>query len=116
MIRAVANRTPAGVQVIDWSDTLISRDVVFHDRYGLHPRAARRIQASLVGSSSSVSLENLTGSNSPIDARGMLALISSGIRTGDRVRITADGTDEVAVIGALEGLLESGVCHPDLRL
>lgn len=95
---------------------MISRDVVFHDRYGLHPRAARRIQASLDGVAASVSLENLDGNGTSVDARGMLALISSGIRTGDRIRITADGADEVAVLAALGDLLESGVCHPDVRL
>lgn len=95
---------------------MITRDVVFHDRYGLHPRAARLIQGSLDGFSASVSLENLDGNHSPIDARGMLALISSGIRSGDRVRITADGADEVAAMGAVGDLLESGVDHPEIQL
>jgi phosphotransferase system HPr (HPr) family protein len=94
---------------------VISRDVVFHDRYGLHPRAARRIQASLDGISASVSLEKLDGGSSPIDARGMLGLISSGIRTGDRVRVTADGADEVNALAAVGDLIDSGVCHPDAR-
>jgi phosphocarrier protein FPr len=91
-----------------------SRDVVFHDRYGLHPRAARRIQASLDGIAATVSLENLDGNGSSFDARGMLALISSGIRTGDRIRITADGTDEDAALRAVGDLIDSGVCHPDV--
>lgn len=95
--------------------TVIARDVVFRDRYGLHPRAARRIQASLDGVTARVSLENLDGGNTPIDARGMLALISSGIRSGDRVRITADGADEGSAIKAVGDLLESGVCHPDVQ-
>ena len=69
---------------------MITRDIVFHDRYGLHPRAARLIQGSLEGFSAGVFLENLDGDRAPIDARGMLALIGSGIRSGDRVRITAD--------------------------
>ena len=93
---------------------MISRDVVFHDRYGLHPRAARRIQASLDGLTATVSLTNLDGANSPIDARGMLALISSGMRTGDRIRVDADGADEVAALAAVGDLIESGVCHPDV--
>ena len=88
---------------------------MFHDRYGLHPRAARRIQASLDGLTATVSLEDLDGNGSSIDARGMLALISSGIRTGDRVRITASGTDEVAAVAAVGDLIASGVCHPDVR-
>ena len=94
---------------------MISRDVVFHDRYGLHPRAARRIQASLDGVEARVSLENLDARGAPIDARGMLALISSGIRSGDRVRIIADGDDEASAIRAVGDLLESGVCHPDVQ-
>lgn len=93
---------------------MITRDVVFRDRYGLHPRAARRIQASLDGATASVSLENLDGNAAPIDARGMLGLISSGIRSGDRVRITADGVDEEGAIKAVGDLLDSGVCHPDV--
>jgi phosphotransferase system HPr (HPr) family protein len=93
---------------------VISRDVVFHDRYGLHPRAARRIQASLDGVTANVSLTNLDGDEATIDARGMLALISSGIRTGDRIRVTADGTDEVAALAAVGDLIRSGVCHPDV--
>lgn len=95
---------------------MIARDVVFRDRYGLHPRAARQIQASLDSVAATVSLENLDGSGSPIDARGMLALISSGVRSGDRIRITANGADEAAVVKTLGDLLESGVCHPDVRV
>ena len=91
----------------------MTRDVVFHDRYGLHPRAARRIQASLDGIVATVSLQNLDGTGAPIDARGMLALISSGIRTGDRIRVSADGADEAAAVAAVGDLIQSGVCHPD---
>jgi phosphotransferase system HPr (HPr) family protein len=93
---------------------VISRDVVFHDRYGLHPRAARRIQASLDAFTATVSLTNLDGRETTIDARGMLALISSGIRTGDRVRVSADGTDEVAALAAVGDLIQAGVDHPDV--
>jgi phosphotransferase system HPr (HPr) family protein len=95
---------------------VISRDIVFHDRYGLHPRAARRIQTSLDGVDASVSLEDLDGNGSAIDARGMLALISSGIRTGDRIRVTADGPDKAAALAAVGDLINTGVCHPDARL
>ena len=93
---------------------MISRDVVFHDRYGLHPRAARRIQASLDGFTAAVSLRNLDGGEATYDARGMLALISSGIRTGDRIRVTADGADEVDALAAVGDLIQSGVDHPDV--
>jgi phosphotransferase system HPr (HPr) family protein len=94
---------------------MITRDVVFNDRYGLHPRAARRIQASLDGLVGAVTLQDLDGSDSAIDERGMLALISSGIRTGDRVRVTADGPDAQAALDAVGDLIQAGVCHPAIR-
>jgi phosphocarrier protein FPr len=94
---------------------VLTRNVVFRDRYGLHPRAARRIQAALEPFSARVSLENLDGDGTSFDGRGMLALISSGVRNGDRVRITADGADEAGAIAALGDLLEAGVCHPDVQ-
>lgn len=91
---------------------MTSRDVVLRDRYGLHPRAARRIQDALKEYASSVTVESLEGGSPPVDARGMLALISSGIRAGERVRITADGPDEAEVLASLGDLLEAGVDHP----
>lgn len=91
---------------------MISREVVFRDRYGLHPRSARRIQESLNGLTADVSLTSLDGAGAPVDARAMLGLISSGIRAGDRVRVEADGPDEAAALKSLGDLLESGVCHP----
>lgn len=91
---------------------MITRDVVFRDRYGLHPRAARRIQAALGSVDAQVSFEDLDGTGAPVDARSMLGLISSGIRLGGRVRISADGPGEVAAIAAIGDLLEAGVDHP----
>lgn len=91
---------------------MISRDVVFRDRYGLHPRSAHRIQEALAGTVSRVTLEHLAAGRPPIDARGMLALISSGIAAGDQVRVAADGPDEETVLERIATLLEGGVCHP----
>ena len=89
-----------------------SRDVVFRDRYGLHPRAARRIQDALKSYTSSVTIQRLEGDGSSVDARGMLAMISSGIRAGERVRLTAEGPDAAEALAAIGDLLEAGVDHP----
>ena len=91
---------------------MTTRDVVFRDRYGLHPRSARRILETLAGVGSRVTIESLVDPGTPIDARSILALISSSIRAGDRVRVAADGPDEAAVVVALGDLIEAGVCHP----
>jgi phosphotransferase system HPr (HPr) family protein len=91
---------------------VIERIAIFRDRYGLHPRSAHRIIQALAGVTATVTLEDVSSGGSAIDARSMLGLVGSGIRTGDRVRIRADGPDETATVEALATLLEAGVCHP----
>jgi phosphotransferase system HPr (HPr) family protein len=90
---------------------MLSTEVVFRDRYGLHPRSAMRIQTTAAAFESTVRIEALDG-GSPIDARSMLALVSSGIRLGDRLRVSADGPDEADAVAAVGSLISAGVCHP----
>lgn len=87
-------------------------DVVFRDRYGLHPRAAMRIQQAAKGFHARVTIQGLDGGGSPIDARSMVALVSASIRLGERVRVSAEGNDETEAVAAVSGLIERGVCHP----
>lgn len=91
---------------------MIERTVTFRDRYGLHPRSAHRILQVLAGVEANVTFTSVEGGGSPIDARSMLALISSGIHAGEQVRVTADGPDESVVLDSMTALIEGGVCHP----
>ncbi len=85
-------------------------DVSFRDRYGLHGRAAMRI-SQLAGRFLAATTIAPPGGNAA-DARSLISLVSSGIRTGDVVRVAADGPDETEALAALRELLETGVCHP----
>lgn len=91
---------------------MTSADVVFRDRYGLHPRAAMRIQQAAGAFHSRVTIAGMGGSSRPVDAGSMIALVSAGIRLGETILLRADGDDEVEAVAALRGLIESGVCHP----
>ena len=91
---------------------MITVDTTFRDRYGLHPRAAMRIQQTAAGYRSTVTIEGLDTGTAPISAGTMIGLVSAGIRNGEHVRIAADGTDEVDALEAVRTLLEAGVCHP----
>ena len=87
-------------------------DAVFRDRYGLHPRSAMRIQQTAARFTCAVTIQGLDSGTSPISASSMVALVSAGIRTGEKIRITGDGPDEAAAVEALRALCEAGVCHP----
>jgi phosphotransferase system HPr (HPr) family protein len=90
---------------------MVSADAVFRDRYGLHPRAANRIRETAAATSSRLTLQAADG-GSAIDAGSMLSLVGASIRTGDRVRVSAEGPDEEAALTTMVALLEGGVCHP----
>ena len=91
---------------------MLTADATLRDRYGLHPRAAMRITQVAAGHASTLTIERLDPPGAAISARAMIGLVSAGIRSGERVRITGDGPDEVAAVQALATLLEGGVCHP----
>jgi phosphotransferase system HPr (HPr) family protein len=81
------------------------------DRYGLHPRAALRIQQVARGFAARVTLERLDGGGQA-DAASLISLVSAGVGANERVRLTATGDGADAAVAALRDLLESGVCHP----
>jgi phosphotransferase system HPr (HPr) family protein len=91
---------------------MITVDATFRDRYGLHPRAAMRIQQTAAAFSAKMTVQGLDTGTAPIPASTMIGLVSAGIRSGERVRVMADGTDEADAAEALRSLLETGVCHP----
>ena len=89
-----------------------SQDVVFRDRYGLHPRAALRIQETARDFQATVTLEDLSQGGAPVGTASMISLVSAAIRTGDRVRVTAVGDDADAAaagVGALLAALSASV-------
>lgn len=87
-------------------------EATFRDRYGLHPRAAMQIQRAAARFRATATLQNAAGSGRPVDTRSVMALVAAGVRTGDRVRVTAAGDDEIEAADAIAALMERGVCHP----
>lgn len=91
---------------------MASIDIVFRDRYGLHPRAAMRIQQTTVAFKARVTIRGQGGGGASVDGRSMISLVSAGIRHNEAIRVTAEGEDEAAALTALRDLIEGGVCHP----
>lgn len=90
---------------------MASREVVLTDRYGLHPRAALRIQQEAAKHETRVTIAPV-GGGAAIAASSMISLVSAGIRTGDAVVVSGEGADAEAAVAAIAGLIGTGVCHP----
>jgi phosphotransferase system HPr (HPr) family protein len=77
---------------------------------GLHARPAAMFVRTAAGFGSKVTLENLDRDGAtPIDAKSIIAVMSSGVSKGHRVRVTADGPDEDAAIDTLAQFIASGM-------
>jgi phosphotransferase system HPr (HPr) family protein len=76
---------------------------------GLHARPAAMFVKTAASFGSRITLENLDRGTAPIDAKSIIAVMSSGVSTGQRVRVTADGPDEDAAIATLEAFIASGL-------
>jgi phosphotransferase system HPr (HPr) family protein len=75
---------------------------------GLHARPAAVFVRAAAGFSSQIRIENLTRGSAAANAKSMLAVLGSGVERGHRIRVSAEGDDEVAAIGALRALAEGG--------
>jgi phosphotransferase system HPr (HPr) family protein len=76
---------------------------------GLHARPAAMFVKTAAGFGSRITLENLDRGTAPIDAKSIIAVMSSGVSKGQRVRVTADGPDEDDAIATLEQFIASGM-------
>lgn len=83
----------------------ISNEVVVHHTVGLHARPAAIFAKTAAKFSSTVFVENLTKGTEPVNAKSVLRILSAGIQMNDRLRITAEGSDESAAVSALSNLI-----------
>lgn len=84
-------------------------DITVRNRSGLHARPANIFVESAAGFASRITVENLDRGSRQVDAKSILMLLTAGVQCGHRIRLTADGPDEVEAIAALEALVESGL-------
>ena len=83
-------------------------DLEVHNKSGLHARPAARFVKTAAGFRSKVSIENLTRGTNPANAKSLLAVLGCGVEQGHLIRVSADGEDEEAAIGAVRALAEGG--------
>jgi phosphotransferase system HPr (HPr) family protein len=83
-------------------------DLEVHNKSGLHARPAARFVKTAAGFRSKVSIENLTRGTNPANAKSLLAVLGCGVEKGHLIRVSAEGEDEEAAIGAVRALAEGG--------
>jgi phosphotransferase system HPr (HPr) family protein len=84
-------------------------EVQVTNRSGLHARPATRFVEAAGRFQSRVTVENLDRVSRAADAKSILMLLTIGVASGHRIRITADGPDADMAVEALRDLVASGL-------
>jgi phosphocarrier protein len=76
---------------------------------GLHARPATLFVEAATRFSSRITVENIDRGKRPVDAKSILMLLTAGVTSGQRIRISADGDDADEAVSTLRQLVESGL-------
>ena len=87
---------------------MLERTVTIRNALGLHARAAARFVHAAGAFQCRVTVAREDGGDRQVDGKSILGLLLLSAARGVSIRITADGSDEAAAIGALCRLVETG--------
>lgn len=83
----------------------VTREMVVINKAGLHARPAATFVKTVSKFKSKITLENLDRGTPPVNAKSILSVLGVGVQKGNRIRLSAEGVDDVAAIDALYELL-----------
>ena len=86
-----------------------SVEVEIRSASGLHARPVAAFVRAAAGFRSRIRLENATLAKPPVDAKSLTSVLGAGVENGHRVRVWAEGEDEVQAVAALHELLAIGL-------
>lgn len=86
-----------------------SLEIQVRNPSGLHARPAATFVKAAAGFRSDVHVANLTTGRDPVTAKSIIGVLSLGVQSGHRIRITCVGDDEAVAAAALRDLVEAGL-------
>ncbi len=84
---------------------MVELETTIRNRAGIHARPSAMIAQTAIKFSSRIFLEK---NGNKINAKSIMGIITLAASFGSKLRITAEGTDEVAAAEAIKALFESG--------
>lgn len=91
---------------------------VVRNPHGLHARPSAVLVKLIKQFQSRVTVENMDSPAGPVDGKNLMKMVSLGVKTGHRIRFTANGTDAHTALAAIgqsidQGLGEMPVAPPE---
>lgn len=86
---------------------MYSRQTTIINPAGLHARPATQFVHKAKEFSSVITIENVTNSTKPVNAKSMMQILTLGCAKGVTVELSATGDDEQVAVDALVELIDS---------
>jgi phosphotransferase system HPr (HPr) family protein len=83
----------------------VTREMVVTNKTGLHARPAATFVKTVSAFKSKITLENLDRGTPPVNAKSILSVLGAGVQKSHRIRLSAEGSDELAALDALHELI-----------
>ncbi len=77
------------------------------NKVGLHARPAALFVRTANKFKANIKVENLSRGSSPVNAKSILSLLTAAVECNHRIRVSAEGEDEVEAVMALKELVDS---------
>ncbi|OGO56989.1 MAG: hypothetical protein A2V84_02010 [Chloroflexi bacterium RBG_16_70_13] len=84
-------------------------EVDVHNPSGLHARPAAVFVRAASAIAADVRVTNLTTGSAEVSAKSILAVLSLGVSTGHRIRLSVDGDGEADAVRSLADLVAGGL-------
>lgn len=88
---------------------MITVEIQVENPSGLHARPATLFTEAASGFQSRITVENIDRGSRAVDAKSILMLLTIGVASGHRIRISADGPDAEAAVEKLCELVATGL-------
>lgn len=84
-------------------------EFIINNKGGLHARPGSALVSLTKKFESAITITNLTAEGSPVDAKNLLKVMASTIKCGNKVLVTAEGSDAEQAIASIGEAIAQGL-------
>ncbi|MCA7014221.1 fused PTS fructose transporter subunit IIA/HPr protein [Dickeya dadantii] len=87
----------------------LAAEFTIRNEHGLHARPGAMLVNVIKQFSSEITVANLDGTGKPANGRSLMKVVALGVKSGHRLRFTANGSDAEAALKAIGDAIQSGL-------
>ncbi|WP_410014303.1 fused PTS fructose transporter subunit IIA/HPr protein [Sodalis sp. C49] len=91
------------------TDGVLSAEFVVRNEHGLHARPGTALVNVIKQFDSVITVTNLDGSGKPANGRSLMKVVALGVKSGHRLRFTAEGADAEQALQAIGAAIAAGL-------